>query len=307
MRRVLLVRHRQEADAGGREQVERVHVGRADDAEDMRHALRGQGLDEGLAEADIRVNRSGPPLLLPALAGFIAREATASEPRRSARLRLVEHEHILWREGHDGRRSPLREAGGLFEDLQRDRILLQTTTIRTTERGNHLLVRAGEAIANRVTVSAFEHRGSERSATVHGWARRGVRNAACGDDRLARRRIPAQRRRRAPAGSTLSVPTKEATKRRLGVVVDLEGRADLLDPPVVHDHDAVGKRKRFFLVVGHVDGGDAQLALDAREFRCAADANLGVEGRSGSSSSRSCGWMARARASATRCCWPPES
>ena len=43
----LLVRHRDEADAGRPEQVERVHIGRADDAEDMGDALRHQGLDEG--------------------------------------------------------------------------------------------------------------------------------------------------------------------------------------------------------------------------------------------------------------------
>ena len=45
----LLVADRDEADARGREQVERVHVGRADDAEDVGHALGRQGLDERLA------------------------------------------------------------------------------------------------------------------------------------------------------------------------------------------------------------------------------------------------------------------
>ena len=84
-------------------------------------------------------------------------------------------------------------------------------------------------------------------------------------------RSPARRSRcgRA-AGSTtrprrmLSVPTKEATKRGARAVVDLERRADLLDPAVVHHHDAVGHRQRLFLVVRHVDRGDAELALDAR-------------------------------------------
>ena len=45
----LLVRHRDEADARGLEQVERVHIGRADDAEDVGDALRDQGLDERFA------------------------------------------------------------------------------------------------------------------------------------------------------------------------------------------------------------------------------------------------------------------
>ena len=46
---VLLVRDRDEADAGRLEDVERVHVGGADDAEHGLDAVRGQGLDESLA------------------------------------------------------------------------------------------------------------------------------------------------------------------------------------------------------------------------------------------------------------------
>ena len=45
---VLLVGHGDEADPGGREDIEGVHVGGADDAEDVRHALGGELLDEGL-------------------------------------------------------------------------------------------------------------------------------------------------------------------------------------------------------------------------------------------------------------------
>ena len=46
---VLLMRHRDEADAGRLEDVERVHIGRPDDAEDVLHAMRRQGFDESLA------------------------------------------------------------------------------------------------------------------------------------------------------------------------------------------------------------------------------------------------------------------
>ncbi len=49
VRRALLVLYGDEADPGGREDVQRVHIGRADDAEDVGHAVRDQGLDEGFA------------------------------------------------------------------------------------------------------------------------------------------------------------------------------------------------------------------------------------------------------------------
>ena len=44
----LLVRDRDEADAGERKQIERIHVRRADDAEDVVDALRDQRFDERL-------------------------------------------------------------------------------------------------------------------------------------------------------------------------------------------------------------------------------------------------------------------
>ncbi len=43
----LLVHGRDEADAGGREQVERVHIGGADDAEDVLDAVGDQRFDKG--------------------------------------------------------------------------------------------------------------------------------------------------------------------------------------------------------------------------------------------------------------------
>ena len=45
----LLVDRGNEADAGGRKDVERIHIGRADDAKNIGHPVAGQGLDEGLA------------------------------------------------------------------------------------------------------------------------------------------------------------------------------------------------------------------------------------------------------------------
>jgi hypothetical protein len=46
MARALLMHGRYEADAGGRKQIEGIHIGRADDAEHVLDALRHQGFDE---------------------------------------------------------------------------------------------------------------------------------------------------------------------------------------------------------------------------------------------------------------------
>src|SRR2546430_15476731 len=51
-----------------------------------------------------------------------------------------------------------------------------------------------------------------------------------------------------------------------GSVVDLRGGADLFDPAGVHDDDAVGDHERFFLVVGDVDRGEADLALEGLDL-----------------------------------------
>ena len=48
-------------------------------------------------------------------------------------------------------------------------------------------------------------------------------------------------------------PMKPATKLDDRPVVELVGRADLLDPPALHDDDPVGQRHRLDLVVRDVD------------------------------------------------------
>ena len=60
-------------------------------------------------------------------------------------------------------------------------------------------------------------------------------------------------------------------------VVDLERRADLLDPALAHHHDPVGQLERLLLVVGDVDGRDPELALDLADLVAQGDADLGVE------------------------------
>ena len=70
---------------------------------------------------------------------------------------------------------------------------------------------------------------------------------------------------------------KPATKRLAGPLVELLGRAGLLQAPVVHDRDPVAHRHRLDLVVGDVDGGRADLLLEALDLAAGLHAQLRVE------------------------------
>ena len=62
-----------------------------------------------------------------------------------------------------------------------------------------------------------------------------------------------------------------------GRVVDLAGRAELVDPALVHDRDAVGHGHRLLLVVRDHDEGDADVALDRLELDLHGLAELQVQ------------------------------
>ena len=92
------------------------------------------------------------------------------------------------------------------------------------------------------------------------------------------------------------------------MLVELHRRADLLDRAGVHHGDAVADRVGLFLVVGDEDRGEAEPLLQRRAARAARCTRiLASRFDSGSSSSSTLGSMAMVRATATRCCWPPES
>src|SRR6267142_6210387 len=63
--------------------------------------------------------------------------------------------------------------------------------------------------------------------------------------------------------------------RRLGV--DLGRRADLAHSSVLHHDDAVGHGERFVLVVSDVDGGAAELAVDAADLGAHLEAQARIE------------------------------
>ncbi len=60
-------------------------------------------------------------------------------------------------------------------------------------------------------------------------------------------------------------------------VVDLERRAELLDPAAIHHRDPIGHGQRLLLVVGDVDQGDGDLALELLQLELHGLAQLLVE------------------------------
>ena len=64
-----------------------------------------------------------------------------------------------------------------------------------------------------------------------------------------------------------------------GLLVDVERVADLLDLAAVHHHQNIGERHRLELVVGDVDRGGVEPALQFADLDPHRDAQLGVEVR----------------------------
>ena len=62
-----------------------------------------------------------------------------------------------------------------------------------------------------------------------------------------------------------------------GLAINVLRRADLLDHALVHHHDAVGHRERFFLVVRHHDGGHAEPALQRLDLVAQAQPHARIE------------------------------
>ncbi len=59
--------------------------------------------------------------------------------------------------------------------------------------------------------------------------------------------------------------------------VNFRRDGDLLHHAVLHDDDPVGERQRLVLVVGDVDRGAPQLAVDAADLGAHLEPQLGVE------------------------------
>jgi hypothetical protein len=70
--------------------------------------------------------------------------------------------------------------------------------------------------------------------------------------------------------------------------------------------DPVGHRERLFLVVCHVDERESHLLLQRLQLDLQGLAELGVQSPERLVQQEHAGFSTSARASATRCCWPPE-
>ena len=115
--------------------------------------------------------------------------------------------------------------------------------------------------------------------------------------------IVATRERAAHAVGVAHEARHEGIARRL---VELARRALLRDRGAVHHDDAVRHGHRLGLVVRHVDDGQRRAAAAGRgSRRASARRRRASRFDSGSSNSSTEGSSTSARASATRCCWPP--
>ena len=72
---------------------------------------------------------------------------------------------------------------------------------------------------------------------------------------------------------------KPATNRFSGSVVQVQRGVDLLEQAVLQHGDPVAHRHGLDLVVGDVDGGDAEALLQLGDLGAGLDAELGVEVR----------------------------
>jgi hypothetical protein len=77
----------------------------------------------------------------------------------------------------------------------------------------------------------------------------------------------------------IRAPDEAGDEARARARVDRVGRVDLLDPAAVHHGDAVGRDHRLALVVRDVDGGEAELVVQAADFEAHFLAQAGIEVR----------------------------
>ena len=111
-------------------------------------------------------------------------------------------------------------------------------------------------------------------------ARRRARLAvSCSQANAARRRLDSVPPRMQRGRQHVDLADEVGDERRRRALVDLARRADLLDPPVIHHHDAVGHRQRFFLVVRHHDRGHAELLLQRADLAAQPHALERIERR----------------------------
>lgn len=81
------------------------------------------------------------------------------------------------------------------------------------------------------------------------------------------------------AGQRVESAHKLRDEAGRGAVVNLERGADLIRDALVHDHDPVGHREGFFLVMGYENRGDPEALLDFANFVAQGDTDFRIERR----------------------------
>ena len=145
--------------------------------------------------------------------------------------------------------------------------------------------------------------GEQRSEREPRWAEQ-----VAGQERelLAQARPPEQRVERAgPGGAACRGAARTSVVG--GRAEQLRGRPDLHEPARVQHGDPIAEQQRLGHVVGHEDRGEAELAADAPERLLQAVAGERIERAERLVEQHEPRRAASARATPTRCCWPPES
>ena len=76
----------------------------------------------------------------------------------------------------------------------------------------------------------------------------------------------------------IGLPDEVGHKGVLGLVINVDGGADLLDVSLIHDDDRVGHGEGLLLIVGDVDEGDAHLLLNLFQLDLHVLAQLQIQG-----------------------------
>ena len=109
------------------------------------------------------------------------------------------------------------------------------------------------------------------------------------------------------AGNRVVQPDELGDERGGRAGVQLGGRRDLLEPArlITPTRSAIASASSWSWVTNRVVVPTSSWTRRISSRSCTR--TLASSADSGSSSSSTCGWIASARASATRCCWPPDS
>src|SRR5579862_669373 len=191
---------------------------------------------------------------------------------------LVDSEHnlfafadaALWRESGDAVRRADREVD---EDIRAESLPHIAARFDASAAG-------GARFERRVVEVLWSNADQDVATAVGSQARAGSERV-----RANRERMPLERDRR-PFRREGELALDQVHRRRAdetgdeavgGTVVDVLRSVDLLEQTVAHDSDAIAHRHRLDLIVGDIDGGDSEVALQPVNLSARLYTKLRVE------------------------------